>query len=110
MNLLNVCEESINNSFENLVQDTTSDIGVVKSKRAPRKKVPALKDRQKNYSKEFSGFSVKISRDEIGKKKLSNRLTISVEDARSQSVINITLREAKSLSYFLNRYLEKEKL
>jgi hypothetical protein len=73
-----------------------------------RSKVPALADREKVVSRDFSGFRVRLSRDSIGKKKLSNRLTITVPDSRSESVIKMTVREARALQTFLNQYLPTE--
>ena len=71
-----------------------------------RRKVPALAEREKVVSRDFSGFRVRLSRDTIGKKKLSNRLTITVPDSRSESVIKMTVREAKSLLAFLQKHLD----
>jgi hypothetical protein len=73
-----------------------------------RRKVPALAEREKVVSRDFSGFRVRLSRDTIGKKKLSNRLTITVPDSRSESVIKMTVREARALQTFLNQYLPTE--
>ncbi len=73
-----------------------------------KRKVPALADREKVVSRDFSGFKLRLSRDSIGKKRLSNRLTITVPDSRTESVIKMTLREAKSLQNFLNQYLPAE--
>jgi len=70
-----------------------------------KRKVPTLAEREEIVSRDFSGFRLRLSRDAIGKKKLSNRLTITVPDSRSESVIKMTIREAKSLQSFLNRYL-----
>lgn len=73
-----------------------------------RSKIPALADREKVVSRDFSGFRVRLSRDSIGKKKLSNRLTITVPDSRSESVIKLTLREAYALQRFLSDNLPTE--
>lgn len=73
-----------------------------------RRKVPALAEREKVVSRDFSGFRVRLSRDTIGKKKLSNRLTITVPDSRSESVIKLTLREAYALQRFLSDNLPTE--
>jgi hypothetical protein len=73
-----------------------------------RSKVPALADREKVVSRDFSGFRVRLSRDSVGKKKLSNRLTITVPDSRSESVIKMTVREARALQTFLNQHLPTE--
>jgi hypothetical protein len=69
-------------------------------------KIPTLAEREKNVTKNFSGFKLRISRDTVGKKKLSNRLTITVPDSRSESTIKMTIREAKALQSFLNNYLQ----
>jgi len=69
-------------------------------------KIPTLAEREKNVTKSFSGFKLRISRDTVGKKKLSNRLTITVPDSRSESTIKMTIREAKALQSFLNNYLQ----
>jgi hypothetical protein len=73
-----------------------------------RRKIPALQDREKVASRDFSGFKVRLSRDSIGKKKLSNRLTITVPDSRSESIIKLTLREAYALQRFLSDNLPTE--
>jgi hypothetical protein len=70
-----------------------------------KRKVPTLAEREEVVSRNFSGFKVRLSRDTVGKKKLSNRLTITVPDSRSESVIKMTVREARALQTFLNRYL-----
>ena len=69
-------------------------------------KIPTLAEREKNVTNNFSGFKLRISRDTVGKKKLSNRLTITVPDSRSESTIKMTIREAKALQSFLNNYLQ----
>lgn len=69
-------------------------------------KIPTLAEREKNVTRNFSGFKLRISRDTVGKKKLSNRLTITVPDSRSESTIKMTIREAKALQSFLNSYLQ----
>ena len=81
--------------------DTTQTVQTAEVKR----KVPTLAEREEIVSRDFSGFRVRLSRDAVGKKKLSNRLTITVPDSRSESVIKMTVREARALQTFLNRYL-----
>lgn len=81
--------------------DTTQMVQPTETKR----KVPTLAEREEIVSRDFSGFRVRLSRDAVGKKKLSNRLTITVPDSRSESVIKMTVREARALQTFLNRYL-----
>ncbi len=73
-----------------------------------RRNIPTKEERTEVVSKEFSGFRVRLSRDAIGKKKLSNRLTITVPDSRSESLIKMTIREARALQTFLNKYLPAE--
>lgn len=72
---------------------------------AVKRKVPPLAEREENVTRNFSGFRVRLSRDTVGKKKLSNRVTITVPDSRSESTIKMTLREARALQSFLNNYL-----
>jgi hypothetical protein len=81
--------------------DTTQTTQVTETKR----KVPTLSEREEVVSRNFSGFRVRLSRDTVGKKKLSNRLTITVPDSRSESVIKMTVREARSLLAFLQKHL-----
>ena len=81
--------------------NTTQTVQAAEAKR----KVPTLAEREEIVSRDFSGFRVRLSRDAVGKKKLSNRLTITVPDSRSESVIKMTVREARALQTFLNRYL-----
>ena len=70
-----------------------------------KSKVPSLEERVSVVTKSFSSFDLKLSRDSIGKKKLSNRLVITIPDSRSESKISLTLREAKTLRNFLNKYI-----
>ena len=70
-----------------------------------KRKVPTLAEREEVVSRNFSGFKVRLSRDTVGKKKLSNRLTITVPDSRSESIIKMTVREARSLLAFLQKHL-----
>lgn len=72
---------------------------------AAKRKVPPLSEREENVTRNFSSFRVRLSRDTVGKKKLSNRVTITVPDSRSESTIKMTLREARSLLSFLQKYL-----
>lgn len=84
--------------------DTTQAVQSAEAKR----KVPTLAEREEVVSRDFSGFRVRLSRDTVGKKKLSNRLTITVPDSRSESVIKMTIREARALKSFLDRHLPKD--
>lgn len=71
------------------------------------KKQPVLsRSEREEVSKEsFSAFSVRLTTDPVGKKKLSNSLVITVPDTRSESVIKLTLRESYALQAFLNKNL-----
>ena len=90
-------------------EKVSSDLeDVKKNQKYSKRKVPSLLEREKNISRKFSGFSVRISKDEIGKKKLSNRVTITFPDSRSESTIKMTLREAKSLLLFLKKQLDNK--
>jgi hypothetical protein len=71
-----------------------------------RSPVPKKSEREIRFSRDFSTFQVRLTQDKIGKKKLSNRLTIIVPDERSESVIKMTLREARALRKFLNDNLK----
>lgn len=68
-------------------------------------KIPSLEERTSVVTKHFSSFGLRLSRDSIGKKKLSNKLVITIPDSRSESKISLTLREAKTLKNFLNKHL-----
>jgi len=81
--------------------NTTQTVQPAETKR----KVPTLAEREEVVTQSFSSFKLRLSRDAVGKKKLSNRLTITVPDSRSESVIKMTVREARALQTFLNRYL-----
>jgi hypothetical protein len=81
------------------------DTDTTQTTTATKRKVPTLAEREENVTKSFSGFRVRLSRDTVGKKKLSNRVTITVPDSRSESTINMTFREARALQSFLNSYL-----
>ena len=70
--------------------------------------VPNRTERTETVSKNFSTFKVKLSRDAIGKKKLSNKLIITIPDSRSLSEIKMTVREATALRNFLNKNLPLE--
>mgnify|MGYP001579846836 CR=1 FL=1 len=73
--------------------------------KVPRRIVPAREDREVVAKEKFSGFSIRLTTDPIGKKKFSNRLTIVVPDTRSESTIKMTLREASALKRFLIKNL-----
>lgn len=73
-----------------------------------RRVVPPRAKREVVAKEKFSGFSVRLTTDPIGKKKFSNRLMITVPDTRSESVIKLTIRESRALQAFLNRNLPKD--
>ena len=85
--------------------DTTITTTTDNQTTVTKRKVPTLAERQENVTKNFSGFRVKLSRDTVVKKKLSNQVTITVPDSRSESTIKMTFREARALQSFLNNYL-----
>lgn len=73
-----------------------------------KRKVPTLAEREEVVTQSFSSFKLRLSRDSVGKKRLSNRLTITVPDSRSESVIKLTIREARALQRFLQNNLPTE--
>lgn len=86
----------------------SSETTIVTEGQQTKRKIPTLKERQEVVTQSFSGFRLQLSRDAIGKKKLSNRLTITVPDSRSESVIKMTIREARALQRFLQNNLPTE--
>lgn len=86
----------------------SSETTIVTETQQTKRKVPTLEERQEVVTQNFSGFRLQLSRDTIGKKKLSNRLTITVPDSRSESVIKMTIREARALQRFLQNNLPTE--
>lgn len=58
-----------------------------------------------NAKKNFKGFSVSLSDGSKAKKRLSNRLTISVPTDRADVTIVLTAREARALQSFLSEHL-----
>jgi hypothetical protein len=60
---------------------------------------------RKTVVKKFSTFSIALSRDEVGKKKMSNSLTIEVPNDRTSTSIKLSLREAEALKNFLDKNL-----
>ena len=86
----------------------SSETTIVTETQQTKRKIPALEERREIVTQSFSGFRLQLSRDAIGKKKLSNRLTITVPDSRSESVIKMTIREARALQRFLQNNLPTE--
>lgn len=83
-----------------------SDIITTATQTSTKALIPKRADREIKFSRDFSTFQVRLTQDKIGKKKLSNRLTIIVPDERSESVIKMTIREARALQKFLNDNLK----
>lgn len=86
----------------------SSETTIVTQVQQTKRKIPTLEERQEIVTQSFSGFRLQLSRDAVGKKKLSNRLTITVPDSRSESVIKMTIREARALQRFLQNNLPTE--
>lgn len=63
-------------------------------------------DSGSRVSRDFSTFTVSISRNEISKKKLSNSFSLTVPSDRSTLTVKMTLREVKALQNFLNQHLK----
>jgi len=59
----------------------------------------------KETRKDFSGFSVRLQTGSTRKKRLSNQLTIQVDDDRTSVVQRLTLREARALQKWLTDHL-----
>lgn len=60
-----------------------------------------------DISRDFSGFSVTLSTGSRAKKRLSNRLKISVPTDRAEVAVSMTVREARALRNFLNEHLDE---
>ena len=63
-------------------------------------------DQNSRVSRDFSTFTVSISRNEVSKKKLSNSFSLTVPSDRSTLTVKMTLREVKALQNFLNQHLK----
>jgi hypothetical protein len=63
-------------------------------------------DTNSRVSRDFSTFTVSISRNEVSKKKLSNSFSLTVPSDRSTLTVKMTLREVKALQNFLNQHLK----
>ncbi len=61
---------------------------------------------QNDVTRDFTGFSVTLSVGSRAKKRLSNRLEISVPTERTKVAVSMTVREARALQNFLNEHLE----
>jgi len=53
----------------------------------------------------YSTFGVRIVRNQVSKRKLSNRVSVTIPDGRSESTFHFTIREANALRKFLNENL-----
>ena len=60
-----------------------------------------------DISRDFSAFSVTLSTGSRAKKRLSNRLKISVPTDRTEVAVSMTVREARALRNFLNEHLKE---
>ncbi len=60
---------------------------------------------KRTVTKKFSTFSIALRRDDVGKKKMSNSLTIEVPNDRTSTSIKLSLREAEALKNFLDKNL-----
>ncbi len=58
-----------------------------------------------NVVREFSGFTVELRQNSRAKKRLSNRLSISVPTDRADVKVSMTIREARALQSFLEENL-----
>lgn len=56
----------------------------------------------KSKEKTFSGFSVRLQTGSKRKQRLSNHLTIQVDDDRTSVAQRLTLREARTLQKWLS--------
>jgi hypothetical protein len=61
---------------------------------------------EQDVERSYSTFSVRLVRNSRSKRRLSNRLTVSVPDGRTESTVHFTLREARALQKFLNDNIE----
>lgn len=63
-------------------------------------------DTTSRISRDFSTFTVAISKNGVSKKKLSNSFSLTVPTERSTLTVKMTLREVKALQNFLNQHLK----
>ena len=59
----------------------------------------------KDHRRNFENFSVRMRLGDKSKKRMVNSLTLVVPGERADSVIRLTVREARSLKSFLDRAL-----
>ena len=60
-----------------------------------------------DVNRSYSSFGVRIVRNNTSKRRLSNRVSVTIPDGRSESTFHLTIREAKALRNFLNENLEE---
>ncbi len=60
-----------------------------------------------DVNRSYSSFGVRIVRNAVSKRKLSNRVSVTIPDGRSESTFHLTIREANALRKFLNENLDE---
>ena len=60
-----------------------------------------------DVNRSYSSFGVRIVRNNTSKRRLSNRVSVTIPDGRSESTFHLTIREANALRNFLNENLEE---
>jgi hypothetical protein len=63
-----------------------------------------------DVNRSYSSFGVRIVRNNTSKRRLSNRVSVTIPDGRSESTFHLTIREARALRNFLNENLEQQTL
>ena len=60
-----------------------------------------------DVNRSYSSFGVRIVRNNTNKRRLSNRVSVTIPDGRSESTFHLTIREANALRNFLNENLNE---
>ena len=60
-----------------------------------------------DVNRSYSSFGVRIVRNTTSKRRLSNRVSVTIPDGRSESTFHLTIREANALRNFLNENLNE---
>ena len=60
-----------------------------------------------DVNRSYSSFGVRIVRNNTSKRRLSNRVSVTIPDGRSESTFHLTIREANALRNFLNENLNE---
>ena len=60
-----------------------------------------------DVNRSYSSFGVRIVRNAVSKRKLSNRVSVTIPDRHSESTFHLTIREANALRKFLNENLDE---